>query len=43
VTRGPSRLTVDLGETLTTRDLMAMAIDTNAVIVELSPLGRALE
>jgi ABC-2 type transport system ATP-binding protein len=43
VTRGPSRLLVDLGASLGTRDLLAMAIETRTVIVEMSPLARTLE
>jgi hypothetical protein len=43
VVRGPSRLVVDLGDALTTRDLMAMALETRAVILEMSPLTHALE
>jgi ABC-type multidrug transport system ATPase subunit len=43
VTRGPARLTVDLGESLSTRDLLAMALEARAVVVEMSPLSRALD
>ncbi len=42
VTRGQSELTVDLGESLSTRELMGMALEVKAVIVELSPLSSAL-
>ncbi len=42
VKRSASVLVVDLGETLTTRDLLSMALEARAVIVELSPLTRAL-
>ena len=42
VRRSPSMLVVDLGKSLTTRDLMSMALEARAIIVELSPLTRAL-
>jgi ABC-type multidrug transport system ATPase subunit len=42
VRRSASVLVVDLGESLTTRDLMSMALQARAIIVELSPLTRAL-
>lgn len=35
------RLTIDLGEGLSTRDLLTMANDAQAVIVELTPVARA--
>ena len=42
VRRSASVLVVNLGESLTTRDLLSMALENRAVIVELSPLTRAL-
>ena len=42
VTRGGPSLTIDLGEDLTTRDLLAMAAEAQAVIVELVPVGLSL-
>jgi ABC-type multidrug transport system ATPase subunit len=42
VRRSASVLVVNLGESLTTRDLLSMALENHAVIVELSPLTRAL-
>ncbi len=42
VHRSASVLVIDLGESLTTRDLFSMALESRAVIVELSPLTRAL-
>lgn len=39
---GPSRLTLDLGPTLTTAELLAAAIDEDVLVVEIRPLGRAL-
>ncbi len=42
VRRSASVLVVELGESLTTRDLMSAALESHAIIVELSPLTRAL-
>ncbi len=39
VARGVDELTIDLGGALSTRDLLRMAQETNAVIVELRPLA----
>jgi ABC-type multidrug transport system ATPase subunit len=42
VERAPAQLTVDLGDALGTRDLLQMALDVRAVIVELAPISRTL-
>ena len=41
VARGQAELTIDLGEGLSTRDLLRMASEANAVIVELRPVAGA--
>jgi hypothetical protein len=42
VRRSAAQLTVDLGDTLNTRDLLQIAVEVHAVIVELAPISRAL-
>ena len=42
VRRSRTVLTVDLGKGMTTRDLLTMALEVHAVVVECSPLSRAL-
>jgi ABC-type multidrug transport system ATPase subunit len=42
VRRSEAKLTVDLAEGMSTRDLLQIAIDVRAVIVELAPISRAL-
>jgi len=37
-----ARVVVDLGETLTTAELLALCIESNVTVVELLPVGRAL-
>jgi ABC-type multidrug transport system ATPase subunit len=42
VARSPANLTVDLGDALSTRDLLQMALEVRAVIVELAPISQTL-
>jgi ABC-type multidrug transport system ATPase subunit len=42
VSRSDEKLTVDLGDALSTRDLMQLALEVRAVIVELAPISRTL-